>query len=181
MNRHLPIATVAVFVLGVVVGITIARFDAEPAAHAAEDKPHVDPKLEQGLAKVLTVQHGDELTVLWRPPMPLKFSVRLNRVDTPFKEDKGGKEALNALADLVYGQYVRVEFEDNAKPYQDRSNRLIAYLHNDAGKNLNVEMVRSGGAPFSTRYGEGKHAAQFRAAEAEARAAKRGVWAESER
>ncbi len=180
MNRRLPIATVAVFVCGVVVGIAIARFDREPAARATENKAPADPKLEKGLAKVLTVQHGDELTVLWRPPMPLKFSVRLNRVDTPFKDRPGGNEALNALADLAYGKYIRIEFEDNAKPYQDRSNRLIAYLRNEDGENLNVEMVRRGAAPFFTQYGEGKHAAQFKAAEAEARAARRGVWAKAE-
>lgn len=171
----------AVFVIGVVTGLVIERLgEAEIPAIAHEGHPeHTDPKLDAGLAKVLTVEHGDEFTVLWRPPVPVRFNVRLNRVDTPFKDKPGGEEATEELADRVYGKYVRLEFESNDKPFQDRSQRLIAYVFDD-DEHVNVDMVRRGVAPFFTRYGEGRFGDDFKAAESEARQAKRGVWADEE-
>ncbi len=54
--------------------------------------------------------------------------------------------------------------------------RLLAYLYVD-GKNLNVELVRQGFSPHYVKYGRGRLANQFDAAEQEARAAKRRIWA----
>lgn len=159
-----------VFVLGAVVGAVGVRLTTN--ATGADDA-----QADAMLAKVVKVNHGDEFEVMWRPPMPLRFNVRLNRVDTPYKDQPGGKEATEALADLTYGKQVRIEFENPDKPYQDNSERLIAYAHID-GKIVNVEMVRGGYSPFFTKYGEGKYAEQLRAAEAQAKAAKRGMWAD---
>jgi ankyrin repeat protein len=53
-----------------------------------------------------------------------------------------------------------------------RSGRLLAYLFAD-GKNVNVEMVRRGWSRFDTRWGEGRFAPAFRAAEREAERAER--------
>lgn len=174
---------VAMLMLGVGIGLLIARLDpGEKTAHAHEGHEHtqpVDEQLEKGLAKVLTVEHGDEFTVLWRPPVPVKFSVRLNRYDTPFRDKPGGKEAVDALADRIYGKYVRLAFENDHHPFQDRSQRMIAYVFDD-DELVNVELIRDGAAPFFTRYGEGKFAEQFKAAEAEAKKAGRGVWAATE-
>lgn len=160
----------AVFVLGTVFGIVGVRL-ADTAAVA--DDADASPML----AKVVQVNHGDEFEIMWRPPMPMRFNVRLNRVDTPFKDQPGGKEATEKLADLIYGKQVRIEFEDPEKPYQDRSERLIAYAHVD-GKNVAVEMVASGYGEFFDKFGEGKYGKQLREAEDEAKAAKRGLWAE---
>jgi endonuclease YncB( thermonuclease family) len=161
---------IAVFVLGTAFGIVGMRLaDTAAVAEDADASPM--------LAKVVQVNHGDEFEVMWRPPVPMRFNVRLNRVDTPFKDQSGGKEATEELADLIYGKQVRIEFEDPDKPYQDRSERLIAYAHID-GKNVGVEMIRSGQAEFFTKYGEGKYAEAMKAAEDQAKAAKRGRWAE---
>jgi len=164
------IQLLSVFFLGCIVGVGSVRLFNDTAV--AQEAPP-DPML----AKVIQVSHGDEFEIMWRPPMPLRFSVRLNRVDTPFKDQPGGKEATEELADLIYGKTVRLEFENPEKPYQDRSNRLIAYAH-IGDKNVGVEMIRSGHAEFFTKYGEGKYAKAMKAAEDQAKAAKRGRWAE---
>lgn len=41
---------------------------------------------------------------------------------------------------------------------------------------VNVELVRLGWSAYVTKYGRGRLAEQFEAAEKEARAAKRGLW-----
>ena len=178
-----------VFVIGVAVGAMSMRQiaavqdviqrsqDAELVSDVAAGAGQGPGAEADDLATVLTVQHGDEFEVLWRPPIPVRFSVRLNRVDTPYSDQPGGREATEALADLVYGKKVRIEFEDPSEPTQDRSNRLIAYVWSD-GEMVNTEMVRLGEGEFFTRFGEGKYAGRFRAAEAEARQANRGRWAE---
>ena len=47
------------------------------------------------------------------------------------------------------------------------------------GLHVNVERVRLGLTPFWTKYGRGRYAEDFESAEAEARAAGRGLWAEN--
>jgi endonuclease YncB( thermonuclease family) len=163
-----------VFLLGAVAGVGGMRLIDSPAvAQPAKTET------EATLAKVVQVNHGDEFVILWRPPVPMRFAVRLNRVDTPFSNRAGGREAAEALADLIYGKQVRIEFEDANKPLQDRSQRMIAYAHVD-GKNVGVEMIRTGHGEFFTRFGKGIYAEQMQAAQDEAKAAKRGQWAESD-
>lgn len=58
---------------------------------------------------------------------------------------------------------------------RDRFGRLLAYVWK-GDVNLNVEMVRLGWSKFFIEYGEGRYAAEFRAAEEEARTKKLGVW-----
>ncbi len=69
---------------------------------------------------------------------------------------------------------------DDATEIRDRYNRYLAYvLVEKDGKtlNYNVEAVRAGMSPYFTKYGNSKRFhADFVAAEAEARAAKRGIW-----
>ncbi len=53
--------------------------------------------------------------------------------------------------------------------------RLLAYVFVDE-VNVNLELVRLGWTPFYTKYGRGRFAAQFEAAEVAARAAGLGIW-----
>lgn len=69
---------------------------------------------------------------------------------------------------------------DDATEIRDRYHRYLAYvLVQKDGKtvNYNVEAVRAGMSPYFTKYGNSKRFhAEFLAAEAEARAAQRGIW-----
>lgn len=76
----------------------------------------------------------------------------------------------------------RVKLErDHPAEIRDRYNRYLAYVlvrRNGTWLNYNVECVRAGMAPYFSKYGYSRRFhAQFVAAEAEARRAKRGIWA----
>ena len=75
---------------------------------------------------------------------------------------------------------VRVE-RDDPEEIRDRYGRYLAYVFARTGGawvNYNVECVRAGMAPYFTKYGRSRrYDAEFVAAEAEAKAAHRGIWA----
>jgi len=86
------------------------------------------------------------------------------------------KEAGAALAELIGDKPVRLAFETPGKVERDRYQRLLAYVILPDGRNANVEMVRQGWSKFWTRYGKGRLADDFIAAELEAKSMGRGVW-----
>ena len=78
---------------------------------------------------------------------------------------------------------VRVRLErDHPAEIRDRFNRYLAYVFvqkNGTWKNFNVESVRAGMSPYYTKYGFSRRFHDdFIAAQAEAKAAKRGIWAD---
>ncbi|MCU0664706.1 MAG: thermonuclease family protein [Myxococcota bacterium] len=104
-------------------------------------------------------------------------TVRLLRVNTPEKNERGHEEAKEALKYLVRSADVTLEFENEGPEKRDGFGRLLAYVHAD-GLNVNLELVRQGWSAFYTKYGKGRLAAEFEKAEAEARRAKVGLWGE---
>jgi micrococcal nuclease len=101
--------------------------------------------------------------------------VRLLRIDTPERDERGYREARDALAAMVGGQSVNLVFEKPGFPERDAYGRLLAYVFH-GGRNVNIEMVRQGWSRFWMRYGEGRFSAGFRRAEKEARREGRGLW-----
>jgi len=75
---------------------------------------------------------------------------------------------------------VRIE-RDHPAEIRDRYNRYLAYVFaskNGTWVNYNVEAVRAGMAPYFPKYGNSRRFhADFLAAESEAKAQKRGIWA----
>ena len=69
---------------------------------------------------------------------------------------------------MVDRQRVRLEWENRDKLQRDRFGRLLAYIF-VGDKNINIEMVRLGHSKFYTKYGKGRYAKDFMAAEKEAR------------
>jgi micrococcal nuclease len=99
--------------------------------------------------------------------------VRLLQIDTPEREDPLYAEAREALRKRIAGR--EVWLEPWREPRDDHG-RLLAYVF--AGDvNLNLAMIREGWTPHFARYGAGRYAAAFAAAEREAHAARRGIWA----
>lgn len=76
---------------------------------------------------------------------------------------------------------VRIE-RDHPKEIRDAYNRFLAYVfveRDGQSLNFNVELVRAGMSPYFPKYGYSRRFhEQFVAAQEEARAAKRGIWAE---
>lgn len=122
----------------------------------------------QGVASYVT--DGD---TLWLRPYdggrPLKL--RLVDIDAPEICQAGGPEARQALADRVAARPLVAEIDA-----QDDYGRGLARLWRD-GVDINEELVRSGHA-WSHRF-RGRPG-RYDAAEAQARAARRGVFAEAD-
>ena len=149
-------------------------------ADALPSPVHRSPEGEGGCPPppcLTRVVDGDTLRVRYRPSRPLEESVRLLCVDTPERGEPGYAEARAALEEMVRGKRITLEWEQPGHPERDNFGRLLAYVFAD-GVNVNVELVRGGWSRYERGYGEGSHAAAFRRAEAEARSARRGLWAE---
>ena len=99
------------------------------------------------------------------------------KVPTPL-----GMEAKYWAQDFFVGvTTVRLE-RDHPKEIRGRYNRFLVYVlveRDGQWLNYNVEAVRAGMSPYFTKYGYSRrYHEQFVAAEAEARAARRGIWAD---
>ena len=98
------------------------------------------------------------------------------KIPTPLGEDakKWAQEFFNGV------QRVRLE-RDHPRDLRGRYGRILAYVfveRDGQWVNYNVEAVRAGMSPYFTKYGYSRRFhEEFRQAEAEAREAKRGIWA----
>ena len=108
-------------------------------------------------------------------------TVRLIGVDTPETVDprepvqRFGLESAAFLRSLLDGQSVRVEYD---RQRLDKYRRTLAYLALLDGTSVNLEIVRQGYGHAYLDYPFDRMDA-FRAAEREAREAKRGLWADA--
>lgn len=133
--------------------------------------------------QVLRVIDGD--TILVAPnPFPQSASgdrIRLLGVDTPESVhpakpvERFGLEAAAFTRRLCEGRRVRLQFEVGNT--QDRYGRTVAYVFLDDGRLVNAEIIRLGYGYAYTRFPFARME-EFRALEAEARTARRGLWAE---
>ncbi|MGD9905659.1 MAG: thermonuclease family protein [Vicinamibacterales bacterium] len=105
--------------------------------------------------------------------------VRLIGVDAPEKtggyrdSEPFGDAATRFMKGLLEGQDVRLEYDG---PRKDQYNRTLAYVYLADGRLANLEIIRAGYAETYRRF-EYRHKAAFFAAEREAKAARRGMWA----
>jgi micrococcal nuclease len=176
----LPLALA--FGAGIAVGVWSARNWTAPPREAPDDAAVVLPVAAEVPGAALApaasldrVVDGDTIHVLYRHEEPLAESIRLLFLDTPERGEPGYDEATAALESLLAGTTVSLQWEgDEAE--RDRYGRLLAYVM--AGEtNVNLEMVRLGWSRYHTKFGTSERFdAAFRAAEAEAKAARRGMW-----
>jgi endonuclease YncB( thermonuclease family) len=115
------------------------------------------------------VTDGDTLAVL-RDGRAVK--VRLAGIDAPEKAQPFGQRAKQALDAMVYGQAVTVDPRDT-----DRYGRTVADVRAADGRHVNAELVAAGMAWWYRRYAPGDR--ELEQAEARARAARAGLWADA--
>lgn len=119
--------------------------------------------------KVVGVSDGDTLTLLVPDGASFKqVKVRLGEIDTPESRQPYGERAKQTLSDLAYNKQARVVVQDT-----DRYGRTVgrAYVGN---LDVNAELVKRGAAWAYRQYLKDQ---SLLALEAEAKAAKRGLWA----
>ncbi len=123
---------------------------------------------------VLRVVDGDTLI------LDGEERVRLIGVDTPESADPRrpveafGKEAAAFTRRMAEGKRVRLAYDQQLT---DRYGRTLAYVYLEDGTFLNAEIIRQGYGHAYTRF-PFAYAEQFLEHEREARAARRGLWAE---
>ena len=132
--------------------------------------------VRQGLlGKVVSVSDGNTLTVLVEFPSvggkktPVK--VRLHGVDCPKKGQPFSQSAREFTRRKVYGKQVTVKVTD-----KDRYGHTVGVVLTEDLQDLNQALVKSGLAWWFRKYAPGD--TRLRALEAEARAARRGIWSQ---
>jgi endonuclease YncB( thermonuclease family) len=124
---------------------------------------------DQFTGKVVGISDGDTISVL-REGKAVK--VRLYGIDAPEKAQAFGTQARKFTSDLVFQRDVTVVVHTT-----DRYGRLVGEVLLPDGRSLNQELVKAGMAWWYRPYAPNDPAlAQL---EAEARTAKRGLWADA--
>ena len=96
-----------------------------------------------------------------------QYKIRLAEIDTPERNQPYGSKAKDVLSDLVFNKEVKAEAQD-----VDRYGRYVARIY--VGElDVSREMVRLGAAWVYRQYLRDKSLLEV---EAEAKAAKRGLW-----
>lgn len=119
------------------------------------------------IAVVVGISDGDTLTVL-HDQQPIK--VRLAEIDAPEKAQAFGSRAKQSLSDMCFGKTAEVSTQT-----RDRYGRTVARVRCD-GIDANAEQVRRGMAWVYTKYSRDP---SFPPLEQEARAERRGLWADA--
>jgi len=119
-------------------------------------------------AKVIRIADGDTVTVQTKDYEQIK--IRLYGIDAPESDQPGGAEAKAAL-DTLYGQKIKIKPLD-----EDRYGRSVALIE-FKGQSVNLSLVSQGLAWHYVKYCKAQPiCGHIKAAEAEAREAKRGLW-----
>lgn len=121
-------------------------------------------------ARVINVVDGDTIVVIVNG---IEERVRYIGVDSPERGVCYEDEATAANESLVGGKTITLEAD--VENDRDTFGRLLRYVHVD-GVFVNEELVRLGVAEATTRYPERTYRDVLLAAEADAKAAGRGLW-----
>lgn len=121
-------------------------------------------------APVIGISDGDTIKVLQDG---VSKRIRLWGIDCPEMEQAFGTRAKQFTGDLAFGKTVTLHVYD-----VDHYGRQVAEIILPDGRNLNREIVRAGFAWWYRQYA--KQDTELESLEAEARAAKRGLWADKD-
>ncbi len=119
--------------------------------------------------RVVGISDGDTLTLLVPDGASFKqVKVRLGEIDTPESRQPFGERAKQTLSDLAYNKQARVVVQDT-----DKYGRTVGRVFVGT-TDVNAEMIRQGAAWAYRQYLKDQSLLRL---EAEAKAAKRGLWA----
>jgi endonuclease YncB( thermonuclease family) len=122
--------------------------------------------------KVVAIADGDTLTLLVDE---MQHRIRIDGIDAPERTQPYSQRARQSLDDLAKGKEATAHCSKI-----DRYGRNVCQVVVD-GVDIGLEQIRRGFAWFFTRYADElppERRSSYEAAEAEAKAAKRGLWRE---
>lgn len=147
----------------------ISSSEVEESTELAKDRELFD---------VVKVIDGDTITIKLDGK---NETIRLIGLDTPETNDPRtgvqcfGKEATAKLK-AVIGKRVSIE-KDAGEGERDKYDRLLAYVYSEEGLHLNKYLIEQGYAYEYTYDDPYKYQKEFKAAQADAKAKQRGLWA----
>lgn len=118
--------------------------------------------------RVVGVSDGDTMTIVNGSNTQIK--IRLAAIDAPEKAQAFGQRGKDKLSDLCFGKQASIKVVD-----LDRYGRTVGEVE-CAGVNANEAMIKAGMAWVYRKYAKGY--GHLLPIEEEARAAKRGLWAD---
>ena len=141
-----------------------------PAARPS--RPIVDSSGRQVLpGRVVAIADGDTITIL--DSANTQHRVRLEGIDAPESHQAFGEQSRLSLSEIIFGKDVSVGYQKI-----DQYGRLVGKIILE-GKDINLEQVKAGMA-WHYKFYEDEQTPEDRdayaKAEAEARAARRGLW-----
>ena len=116
---------------------------------------------------MVRIADGDSFAVARSSGAPME-EIRIFGIDAPERSQPWSRRSREALSERMFGKVVRIEPVE-----RDRYDRIVARVHAD-GVPVGDQQVREGHAWVFRRYTRSK---LLLALEAEARAARRGLWA----
>ena len=158
-----PTSRLRILALGALLGLSLLS----PAARAQSNGGRVGPCLAVRVtdADSADLRCGDEIV-----------RVRMRNVATPRPGQLGYVETVRALSELLRARTVFVVPDRPGELPLDANGRVLAYLVDASGANLNVAFVLMGWASYSPESGASQLEASFQSAEHEARAEQRALW-----
>ena len=126
--------------------------------------------------RVVRVADGDTITVLAPAtgttgvPSVAELKIRLNGIDAPESHQAFGQKSRERLAHYVSGKDVAVKWKS-----EDKYGRILGTVWLGS-TDINLQMLRDG---FAWHYKRFDSNPVYAAAESEARAARRGLWSDS--
>ena len=135
-------------------------------------RPIVDSSGRQELpGRVVAIADGDTITLL--DSANTQHRIRLEGIDAPESHQAFGEQSRLSLSEMIFGKDVSVSYQK-----VDQYGRLVGKIILD-GKDINLEQVKAGMA-WHYKFYEDEQTPEDRElydrAEAEARAARRGLW-----
>ena len=135
-------------------------------------RPIVDSSGRQELpGRVVAIADGDTITIL--DSANTQHRIRLAGIDAPESHQAFGEQSRLSLSEMIFGKEVSVRYQK-----VDQYGRLVGKISLD-GKDINLEQIKAGMA-WHYKFYEDEQTPEDRElyarAEAEARAARRGLW-----
>jgi endonuclease YncB( thermonuclease family) len=152
--------------------ISCNRRTAPPNPPPRPSHPIIDSSGRQELpGRVIAIADGDTITIL--DSANTQHRIRLQGIDAPESHQAFGEQSRLSLSEMIFGKDVRVSYQKI-----DQYGRLVGKIILD-GKDINLEQVKAGMA-WHYKFYEDEQTPEDRElyarAEAEARAARRGLW-----